>query len=159
MPALLKYNDMQLVISGVTHSTAYRNLIISEAEKHGVKDRVIFTGSVSENDKQWYYKHCKLFVFPSISEGFGLPVVEAMSFGKPVILSTLTSLPEIGGDVAYYFDSFEPSVMQDNLTAALHDFETTDRTGSLIARSKQFNWDNAATDFINVYEKIRTRYL
>ena len=78
LPALLVNNDYQLVISGIVQSQDYFNKIVAQAEAHGVMDRVLFTGSVSENDKQWFMKNCEAFVFPSLAEGFGLPVIEAM---------------------------------------------------------------------------------
>ena len=57
-------------------------------------DRVIIAGPVSADDKNWYYANCEAFAFPSLAEGFGLPVIEAMNHGKPVFLSRLTALPE-----------------------------------------------------------------
>jgi glycosyltransferase involved in cell wall biosynthesis len=82
LPCLLDGNDYQLVISGITQRAEYKARIIAEAKQYGVADRLLFTGPVSENDKQWYLQHCDAFLFPSISEGFGLPVVEAMYFGS-----------------------------------------------------------------------------
>ena len=156
LPALLQHNDMYLIIAGITQNEYYKNEIIKIADKLGVKSRVIFTGPISENDKQWYYKKCTVFVFPSISEGFGLPVIEAMSFGKPVILSKHTCLPEIGGDEAYYFKSFEIEEMQKNLIDALHDYEVNNRKNTIISRANLFSWKNAANEFIEIYQKIAT---
>jgi glycosyltransferase involved in cell wall biosynthesis len=84
LPVLLAGNDRLLIIAGITQSEAYKQLIIQEAIKYKVEKRVIFTGPITENDKQWYLKNCEAFVFPSLTEGFGLPVVEAMYFGKPI---------------------------------------------------------------------------
>ncbi|MBS1527675.1 MAG: glycosyltransferase family 4 protein, partial [Bacteroidetes bacterium] len=84
LPALLKNNDYELVISGI--ETPHKQKIVQEAEKYNCLDRMHITGPVSDDDKAWYYKNCSAFVFPSIAEGFGLPVIEAMYFGKPVFL-------------------------------------------------------------------------
>ncbi len=154
LPALLQNNDRQLLIAGVTNSQDYKTKIINEARTLGVEDRVIFTGPVSENDKQWYYKNCEAFVFPSISEGFGLPVIEAMYFGKPVILSTHTSLPEVGGSAAYYFKNFEPGHMQMVLSDALEDYKTNDRAGKIKERAISFDWKNTAEQYLEVYNKL-----
>jgi glycosyltransferase involved in cell wall biosynthesis len=116
LPALLQDNDFYLVIAGITHSNSYKESILAEGEKFGVKNRILFTGGINENDKQWYYQHCAAFVFPSISEGFGLPVIEAMHFGKPVLLSTHTCLPEIGVLVAYYFECFDVEAMRKTIS-------------------------------------------
>lgn len=154
LPPLLLKNDWQLIIAGITNSEEYKNKIIEEAKALGVADRVVFTGSVSENDKQWYYQNCEAFVFPSISEGFGLPVIEAMYFGKPVILSTHTSLPEIGGSAAYYFQNFEPHYMQTVLYEALADHKKEGRENEIKCRALLFNWKQTAHQYHEVYKKL-----
>lgn len=154
LPALLVNNDWQLVISGITQSSYYYEKIIATAKQQGVADRLIFTGPVSENDKQWYMKHCEAFVFPSIAEGFGLPVIEAMYFGKPVILSTHTALPEIGGAQAYYFNSFDPSSMQEVLQKSLQHYAEKDNHDDIVARANQFSWKNAALQYLDVYRAL-----
>jgi glycosyltransferase involved in cell wall biosynthesis len=154
LPSLLVNNDWQLVVSGITQSTTYYDKIIATAKQQGVADRLILTGPVSENDKQWYMKHCEAFVFPSIAEGFGLPVIEAMYFGKPVILSTHTALPEIGGAQAYYFDSFDPSSMQEVLQKSLKHFTEKDNHDDIVARANQFSWKNAALQYLDVYRTL-----
>ncbi|MBK7884961.1 MAG: glycosyltransferase [Chitinophagaceae bacterium] len=108
---LLKDNNYEYIIAGID-SFDYKDTIIAEAEKHGVLDRITFTGAIAEGQKTWYYKHCSAFMFPSFAEGFGLPVVEAMYYGKPVFISKETSLPEVGGKAAYYFDSFDETAMR-----------------------------------------------
>lgn len=100
LPCLLKDNDYELVLSGITeHRTQreYVKVIMEHAKLHGVEDRVIITGPISDSERQWYYKNCLAFMFPSIAEGFGTPPLEAMYFGKPVFASTCTSVPEICG--------------------------------------------------------------
>lgn len=154
LPCLLRDNNMKLIISGVNQSQEYTDKIIAEAERWGVKERVVLTGPVTENDKQWYLKNCKAFVFPSLAEGFGLPVIEAMHFGKPVILSTLTALPEIGGDAAYYFDSFEPDQMNQVLKESLEHFSKFGDAEKVRARARFFNWDDAAKAYLNLYRTI-----
>lgn len=148
---LLRNNDRKLVISGIVKED-YRQKILAEAAAHGVSSRVTITGPVSQHDKDWYYANCEAFVFPSLAEGFGLPVVEAMHHGKPVFLSTLTSLPEIGGDAAYYFDSFEPDRMAQVLEAGLADFANggVDRVRRRAAR---FTWPKAAAAYLDLYRK------
>jgi glycosyltransferase involved in cell wall biosynthesis len=154
LPCLLKNNTLKLVLSGINQSQEYTNKIIAEAEQSGVRDRLIFTGPVSENDKQWYLKNCKAFVFPSLAEGFGLPVIEAMHFGKPVFLSTLTALPEIGGDVAYYFKNFDPEHMNHVLEEGLDHFSKFGDAGKVMERAKRFNWNDAAKAYLNLYRSV-----
>ncbi len=154
LPALLKDNELRLIIAGIDSSRDYKRTIIREAEKLNVLDRVIFTGPVSENDKKWYLSNCTAFVFPSIAEGFGLPVIEAMYYGKPVILSRCTSLPEIGGDCAYYFDSFEPEHMRNVLKSSLDHYKKTKPREKIRNRARFFSWDRAASEYLDLYRSL-----
>lgn len=151
LPPLLVDNDHELIISGV--ETPYKAKIMDEAEKFGVADRVKITGTISEDDKAWYYKNCTAFVFPSIAEGFGLPVIEAMHFGKPVFLSTHTSLPEIGGDAAFYFPTFEPADMQAAFASGMAEFTAKNMHDKVIAHAKQFDWQKTARQYLALYDE------
>lgn len=149
--SLLRNNDRKLVISGIVKE-GYRQKILDEAAAYGVSSRVIITGPVSQHDKDWYYANCEAFVFPSLAEGFGLPVIEAMHHGKPVFLSTLTSLPEVGGDAAYYFDSFEPDRMAQVLEAGLADF-AHGGAERVRRRAALFTWAKAAAAYLDLYRR------
>ncbi|HEY0061074.1 MAG TPA: glycosyltransferase family 1 protein, partial [Telluria sp.] len=150
---LLQGNAMQLVIAGIVKE-GYRDRIMAAAREHGVAERVIITGPVSTHDKNWYYAHCHAFLFPSLAEGFGLPVLEAMHHGKPVFLSTSTSLPEVGGDAAYYFENFEPASMRAALAAGLADFAVSGGAARARARAAGFTWENAARDYLALYRAL-----
>ncbi|HVW14270.1 MAG TPA: glycosyltransferase family 1 protein [Mucilaginibacter sp.] len=151
LPALLKDNDYELVISGI--ETPHKQKILEEAGKYGCLDRIYITGPISDDDKAWYYQHCGAFVFPSIAEGFGLPVIEAMNFGKPVFLSKFTSLPEVGGDAAYYFDNFEPGHMQHVFAEGMQDFIERNRSAESIAQAAKFSWDICAAQYLDLYNE------
>ncbi|MGV8877878.1 MAG: glycosyltransferase family 4 protein [Sphingobacteriaceae bacterium] len=150
LPPLLQNTDALLVISGINNSE-YQNKILEEADKYGVRDRVIITGPISETDKAWYYKNCLAFVFPSIAEGFGLPVIEAMHFGKPVFLSRYTSLPEIGGDVAFYFDDFNPDSMIETFKRGMCEYEEKQMKHSIMKHAEIFSWEKTAEQYMNLY--------
>ena len=83
---------------------------------------VKFLGPVGEAQRRWLYAHCAALLFPSQCEGFGLPVIEAMQWGKPVFCSTATSLPEVGGSHAFYFCDFAPDAMEETVCKGLADF-------------------------------------
>jgi glycosyltransferase involved in cell wall biosynthesis len=151
LPALLAGNDYMLVISGI--ETPHKAKIIEEGIKYNCLDRIIITGPVTDADKAWYYKNCLAFVFPSIAEGFGLPVIEALHFGKPVFLSRYTSLPEVGGDAAYYFNSFDASHMQEIFNKGLLDFVNRARSNEMVKQANKFSWDKAAGEYLNLYEE------
>ena len=103
------------------------------------------------------YSHTAAFVFPSLYEGFGLPAVEAMSFGAPVIASPRGSLPEILGDVGIYFDPLDIDELADLLTAAADGFPNRDvlaTRGRL--RASQFTWDETARQTAQLYQRLAT---
>jgi glycosyltransferase involved in cell wall biosynthesis len=151
LPSLLKNNNYELVISGP--ETPHKAKILEEAQRYNCTGRVTVTGAITDDDKAWYYQNCSAFVFPSVAEGFGLPVIEAMYFGKPVFLSKYTSLPEVGGRVAYYFDNFEPAHMQQVFAAGINDFETQNRSGAIITHAETFSWANTAQQYLRLYEE------
>lgn len=154
LPLLQNNKNLHLVIAGNSDSE-YAKQLIKMAKDLGVYDRLNLIGTVGDDAKYWLYKNCKAFVFPSLTEGFGLPVVEAMSLGKPVFLSNLTSLPEIGGQEAYYWKNFEPQSMIEIFEKGLIDFSSDiNKTNRSIEWSKQFSWENAARSYLKLYEEI-----
>ena len=127
------------------------NLVLSK----GIKN-VIFVGKVSTDQKAALLSRCKAMMFPSLSEGFGLPVVEAMCFGKPSFITRLTSLPEVGGKIEYYFDSLNPVEMANKVERGLADFysDPIGKGEKLKKRATKFNWDNTVEEYINYYLDI-----
>ncbi len=152
---LLKNNNFKLVIAGIFQDSNYQAFIMEEAKKYNVAERVIMPGSITESEKWWLMQHAIAFVFPSIAEGFGIPVAEAMHFDAPIILSTHTCLPEIGGDAAYYFSSFDPDEMQHDFKNALDHYNAnSNQKIKMKARADLFNWENAANQYLNLYRKL-----
>lgn len=147
--------DFQLIIGG-KNTTETANELMEEAEKLGVKDRIFLIGNISENQKKYYYKKCDAFVFPSLREGFGLPVIEAMLFGKPVFTSNNTSLPEIGGKIAYYWDHYNPEYMAQVFNKGMQHFSEhkEELQKKSIERANHFDWDAAAQQYAQVYQSI-----
>lgn len=154
LPALLIKNDLILVIAGINQDEAYRQEILAAAKKLGVQDRVILPGAVSEEEKYWMLKNCRLFCFPSIAEGFGLPVIEAMNYGRPCILSNYTSLPEVGGPLGFYLKSFDENYMANFANDVLKETSLHDKTNEIIKWASQFNWQKTADEYFEVYRKV-----
>lgn len=148
---LLRHNDHTLVIAGVIQED-YRQTILEAAARHGVADRVAVTGPVSQADRDWYYAQCEAFLFPSLAEGFGLPAIEAMHHGRPVFLSRSTSLPEVGGDAAYYFDNFEPDHMRDVFAAGMARFASEGGAQRGRVHAARFTWEKAAAAYLRLYQ-------
>lgn len=152
LPPILKGNDYELLIAGLT--SAYTDKIIEEAKLHNVEDRVKILGPISGEEKYWYLNNCAAFAFPSLAEGFGMPVLEAMTFGKPVFISNLTSLPEIGGEYAYYFKNFEPQHMQDVFRMGMNDFADNNKSGLIMEHAAKFNWERCAREYYKIYQSV-----
>jgi len=149
--------DMRLVIAG-KKTTPYGEHLEREVGRLGLAERVILPGEVSDGDRQWLYEHCEAFLFPSLTEGFGFPVLEAMQCGRPVFLSRRTSLPEIAGDLGFYFDGYEPAklaaVYRDGLTRYQADPAFAMR---LKDHAAGFSWGATARGYAEVYAGILGR--
>jgi glycosyltransferase involved in cell wall biosynthesis len=115
---------------------------------------VEFHLGIDDAQKAWAYAHCAGFVFPSLAEGFGLPPIEAMHFGKPVFLARRTSLPEVGGAVAHYFDSFDPAAMQAVVQQGLLAHQAPGAAQAVQAHAAQFNWDRCADAYLALYAQL-----
>lgn len=153
LPAILVGNDYELIIAGIVSD--YTEKIKEEAKRHGVENRLKIVGPISDEDKYWYLKNCKAFAFPSLAEGFGFPAIEAMHFGKPVFLSTRTSLPEVGGKHAYYFENFDPNYMQNVFQDGMTDYQNNKEKKELIIKhADQFSWEKCANKYYEVYKDI-----
>lgn len=155
LPALLRGNNLRLIIAGWHQDPSYREKIIMEAERFKVADRILLPGPVSTGEKWWLMQHAAAFALPSLAEGFGIPVAEAMHFGIPIFLSNHTSLPEIGGDAAYYFDSFEPDSMSHTFETSLQHFHADSKKKERIRiRKNIFDWDHSASQYLAVYQNL-----
>ncbi len=127
----------QLVLAGARSGDSERTR--AQAQAMGLNN-VRFLFDVSTAEKAWLFQHCGAFLFPSLAEGFGLPPVEALQFGKPVFLSTLTSLPEVGGEVAHYWPSFEPGAMAQVLESALARWDPAADGERARRQAARFGW-------------------
>lgn len=155
LPYLLVGNNLELVISGIVNQDGYDKYIMEIASKLGVSARIRITGPISEYEKYNYLRDCAIFAFPSIAEGFGLPVIEAMSLGKKVLLSTYTCLPEIGGAEAFFLESTNPDYLIEfgklNLMEIIN---SEDRSAEIKSWASQFSWDKAAGEYWMLYKEL-----
>lgn len=156
LTVLLIDNNYELIIAG-TGNQNYKEEIVATAKKYGVDNRIVFVANVNEDQKVWYYQNCKAFLFPSLSEGFGIPVIEAFSLGKPVFLSNRTCLPEIGSSHAYYFDNFEANYMQDVFNANIMKADKQELIEQRIQYAQTFSWQKMAAQYLELYRMLATR--
>ncbi|KTC62814.1 glycosyl transferase family 1 [Pseudomonas fluorescens ABAC62] len=156
LPDRLK-NQHQLVIASMLHPQQ-RAELLGYAKKYGVRhSELVLTGYVSDRDLVGLYSLTTLFVFPSTHEGFGLPVLEAMACGAPVIGSNCSSVPEVIGNDEALFDPFSVASIADKLAEALDDEALRSRLVDHASRQcKKFSWDDSARKTISALEQ---RYL
>ena len=121
----------------------------------GLAGRVLCPGRLTQDDLQLLYSHADLFIFPSLYEGFGMPVLEAMACGAPVITSKTTALGEVAGDAALLVDPHNPRELADRMIEAL---ESESLRASLkakgFARIKQYTWTHSALQTCDLYASL-----
>lgn len=118
-------------------------------------DNVHFFTDVSERQKEWLYANCRAFLLPSFTEGFGLPVIEAMKFGKPVFASNRTCLPEIGGDCAFYWSSFDHDQMKQIIIDGLKRWDDSSILRAATKdRAASFSWESCGTAYVERYLEL-----
>jgi glycosyltransferase involved in cell wall biosynthesis len=147
--------DFQLVIVGNGWSGLYEDLR-GHGAKYGLgSDELIFTGKVGDDDLLKLYNLCFLFVFPSLSEGFGLPILEAMSCGTPAIGSNATSIPEVIGRSDALFDPTNPSAIAAKILEAvqLPSFYNS-LSEHALTQAKKFSWENSARIALDAFREV-----
>jgi glycosyltransferase involved in cell wall biosynthesis len=123
-------------------------------KQKGIKN-VNLTGFVSDGELRWLYENCSAYCFPSLSEGFGLPSLEAMAHGAPVASSNASCLPEVNGKAAHYFDPLDVTDMAAKINDVLTNKKLrTSLTKKGYEQAKKFSWEETARKTLTVYEKI-----
>jgi alpha-1,3-rhamnosyl/mannosyltransferase len=135
--ARLKQSELSLVLVGGGPTVG----VLRAAESLGVARRITLLNSVTDARLSWLYSNCRAFVFPSLYEGFGLPVLEAMAHSAPIAVSRSSSLPEVAGEAALYFDPESVTQMTETIGRLLANPLEAESLGRLAAlRSTQFSW-------------------
>jgi glycosyltransferase involved in cell wall biosynthesis len=134
--------------------TPLREELLSRAGELGMRDAVVFPGWVSEGDLEGLYRLAACFAFPSLREGFGLPVLEAMRRGVPVVCSAAAPMPEVAGDAAVYFDPRSREELTDAVSRVLSDRElAADLAERGARRAAGFTWAATAESTLASYER------
>ncbi len=148
--------DLELVIIG-RKGWQYEE-ILAAPEKFGVEDRVKFLENIQDDELTVFYKHALCYVLPSLYEGFGLPVLEAMQRDCPVITSNVSSLPEAGGDAALYVDPEDVNDIAEKIKSVIGDNKLREE---LIEKGKKqikkFSWEKAAKETFEVLQQVGKR--
>lgn len=125
------------------------------AARHPSAQNIIITGFLPDEETKWLYEHCQAYVFPSLSEGFGLPALEAMAHGAPVVSSDATCLPEVYGDAPLYCNAHDPKDIAEKVSQVLDD--TALRQKLITASRKQvtrYSWRHMAEETLIVYKEL-----
>lgn len=148
-----KYPELKLLIVG--KKGWFFEDIIESPKRFGVQNKVEFLDFVKDEDMPDLYKNAQCFVLPSLYEGFGLPVLEAMKNGCPVVLSNVSSLPEAGGDAALYVDPENVNDIATKIDKVLSDAKLR---SEMIKKGreqvKKFSWEKTAKETLKVLEEI-----
>ncbi len=146
-------NDIRLVFAGTCFDSEYCDEMKAFIREYGYDGRVIFLGNVSCEELPYLYSACKLFVYPSTCESFGMTLVEAMACGAPVLASQTEPMPEICGDAAVYFDPTNPAAISDAILKTLNDRDLISvLIKNSLERAKIFSWENTARNTLKAFE-------
>ncbi|MDO4224627.1 MAG: glycosyltransferase family 1 protein, partial [Bergeyella zoohelcum] len=153
---MLPYVEEDLVLLASGEKEPYASKVRERIIELGISDRVHFLKNISEEEKYALIQNCTAMCHPSTAEGFGIPPIEAMAFGKPVFLSKYTSLPEIGGDKAFYFDNFNAKEMANTFNQKMELYnEHKEQLSAEIKRwASQFDFRIMAKNYMDFYQKL-----
>lgn len=146
--------DLKLVIIGNDVDSAMANLK-QLAESMGIRNQVYFSGAILDEELEHWYANALLFVFPSLIEGFGLSVLEAMSYGIPVVASNRTSIPEVVGDAGILLEPTDEQEWAQAITSLLGNNEEYLRYAALSKeRASLFSWKKTAEITLNCFDQV-----
>ncbi|MFL9834881.1 glycosyltransferase family 4 protein [Chryseobacterium terrae] len=153
---LITGNERELVLITSSAKSDYKEKFLEKVKSLGLEKKVHILENVENSEKYFLLQHCESYCHPSLAEGFGIPPVEAMHFGKPVFLSNLTSLPEIGGDLAFYFNDFSPESMRKVYNEGIEKFNSDQENyaAKLKERAAKFNYKSMAESYENLYKSL-----
>lgn len=148
-----KHPDLQLVLPGKKEQ--YFDKLEALIETHPYRGSIIIPGFVSDEELMWLYQNAEAYVLPSLSEGFGLPGLEAMAHGCPLVSSYATCLPEVYGPAAHYFNPLDAQDMAEKIEEVI---SSETRRKQLIhngyVQIKKYSWAKMAEQTLKVYERV-----
>ncbi len=151
----LKESDEKIPLVMLDYDRDALAKLIEEAGDPSLQDHIILTGYVPNTELPGIYSLSTVFLYPSLRESFGIPMLEAMACGTPVITSNTSSMPEVAGNAALFIDPFKPEQITENMFRLLSDQAL--RTGLIasgLEQAKKFTWKNMTLGVIQVYNEI-----
>ncbi|WP_026505230.1 glycosyltransferase family 4 protein [Butyrivibrio sp. NC3005] len=151
-------SDLKLVLSGAVIDVPQMDYVKSIINEMGIEDYVVHLGYVTDKEVGALLKYCKFLIFPSLFEGLGLPLVEAMSMNTTILCSNLTALPEIGGEGAFYFNPYDPEDICRTMKYVLdHPEVANEKKKSYEKLMKRFSEEEYINRLIAIFEKVNVR--
>ncbi len=151
------YQQLKLVLVGPIPANKAENdyqLVLNAIKKANLEADVVLTGYLSDDELSSIYQNALMYVFPSINEGFGIPILEAFSYSLPVLVANNTCLPEVGGDAVLQFDPFDTNDIYAKIKMVITDEDLRkDMTDKGQQRLKDFSWHKTAMQFIEVFKR------
>jgi glycosyltransferase involved in cell wall biosynthesis len=149
----LSATKLQFVLAGPR--TWKQTRVEATLRELGLANRVLLTGPLTDSDLPALYSGAELFVFPSLCEGFGLPPLEAMACGTPVVCSNTTSLPEVVADAAMTIDPYDVVSLAEAMEQVLRNRNLSESLRQKgLARAAQFTWDQTAKETVKLYRRV-----
>ncbi|MFZ1301775.1 MAG: glycosyltransferase family 1 protein [Candidatus Microsaccharimonas sp.] len=149
---LAKYPDLGLVLVGKKNASALMNEAYFNERKY---QNIHYTDFVPDSQLSWLYTHAQAYIFPSLMEGFGLPGLEAMGYGTPVVSSNATCLPEVYGPAAHYFNPTDTSDIAEAIDQVLSDDKIRTRLSKAgYKQIKKYSWKKMAQETHAVYKQV-----
>lgn len=146
-------NNVKLVLTGAIRQYETVQYILSKYSN--IADEVVFTGFVNDAQLAWLYRQATAFIYASFYEGFGLPILEAMSMGKAVIASNTSSMPEVGGEAAEYCDPGDVDSMAVSMERVLEDRAYREHLQEkALIQAQKFSYENAAKQTLEIYSRF-----
>ena len=151
----LKQSESDYKLVMLDYDTNELKKILDEIGDKQLINHIVLTGYVVNTDLPAIYSLCAIFLYPSLRESFGIPMLEAMGCGVPVITSNTSSMPEVSGDAAHIIDPYKPEEITEGIVKILNNSEyAKDLCKKGIERSKLFSWENMAKEYLKLYKLI-----
>lgn len=130
------------------------NEIFAKVDALGIRNRVHFTGFVPSEALPYFYNAASLFVMPSVYEGFGIPVADAMACGTPVVVANASSLPEVAGEAGLLFEPSDSSALAECMSSVLYNpAQAAIMRGAGLTQSEKFSWIQAGREMADIYRQ------
>lgn len=149
-----KYDDtLQLVIPDLDEQ--YLKSLLNETVKPDIRNKIVMTGYIPNHALPAVLTQSRILLYPSLRESFGIPILEGMACGVPVITSITSSMPEVAGDAAFLVDPTCPEAIADAIHKVLTENELAENLSKKgVQRADQFSWNNTAQQYISLYKEV-----